>query len=66
MLAFAKVQGDIINLNDVKHISIFEDSISVHFLSTGNPVRYHFDSEKDAEDAIDQLWHSMKLLQVAK
>lgn len=65
MLAFTKVKDDIININDIKRISIFRNSITVHFLSTNNPMTYEFDSEDEANFAIEQLWRGMQRQKIA-
>lgn len=66
MPLFIKIKDGIINLNDVKHISLFQNSISVYFLSTNGNVTYTFDSEDAAKNSFNHLWHNMKLLSVAK
>lgn len=65
MLAFVKVQDDIINLNDIQYISIFKNSIDINFLSDGNKISYTFDDEDEAKGAMSNMWYSMKLLKVA-
>ncbi len=65
MLAFAKIQDDIINLTDVSCISRIGNHIEVHFLSVKSSKIYSFDSDGDAKGTMNGVMQSMKLLKIA-